>query len=96
MSVAAVQSQARIRYRSRCLFVIWVTRRSREPGVVKAYIAQEGFEQFFGISELVLTAAVGKVDEFILLDQAAAKELVAGLRQVLTMEDRFDEPAGRR
>lgn len=72
--------------RTRCLFVVWVERRQREPGVAKAYIAAEAFEQFYSIKESDLVAAVGPVG-YVMLDQVGADRVAAGLRQLLAMRD---------
>ncbi|MBS0198778.1 MAG: DUF91 domain-containing protein [Planctomycetes bacterium] len=65
----------------RCLFVVWVYRQ-RQQGVAKAYIASEAFEQFYGIKEADLIAAVGPVGN-VMLDQAAADRFAAGLRRLM-------------
>lgn len=71
--------------RTRCLFVVWVERRQREPGVAKAYIAAEAFEQFYGIKETDLTAAIGPVGD-VMLNQAAAERVSAGLRRLMAQD----------
>ncbi|MBA3351111.1 MAG: hypothetical protein H0U23_01575 [Blastocatellia bacterium] len=53
--------------RSRCLFVVWVERR-KEPGLAKAYIAAEAFEQFYGVKESDLTAAIRTPAGYLMLD----------------------------
>jgi hypothetical protein len=72
--------------RTRCLFVVWVDRRQKEPGVAKAYIAAEAFEQFYGIKEADLTSAVGPVG-YVMLDQAGADRVAAGLRRLITAKE---------
>jgi hypothetical protein len=72
--------------RTRCLFVVWVERRPKEPGVAKAYIAAEAFEQFYRIAEADLVAAVGPVT-YVMLDQAGAERVSAGLRRLLAPKD---------
>jgi Holliday junction resolvase-like predicted endonuclease len=67
--------------RTRCLFVVWVEGR-RQPGVAKAYIAAEAFEEFYGIRESELVGAVGPVED-VTLDQAGAERVTAGLRRLL-------------
>ena len=71
---------------TRCLYVVWVDRRVREPGVAKAYIAAEAFEQFYGIKEADLVAAVGSVG-YVMLDQAGAERVNAGLRRLMAKGD---------
>lgn len=72
--------------RTRCLFVVWVDRRQREPGVAKAYIATEAFEQFFGVGETELEAAVGPVNQYVLLDLAASQRISVGLKMLVRNE----------
>lgn len=72
--------------RTRCLFVVWVDRRQREPGTAKAYIAPEAFEQFYGIKESELVAAVGPM-EYVMLDQAGAERVAAGLKRLMASRD---------
>lgn len=69
--------------RTRCLFVVGVERRSREPGYARSYLATEAFEQFYGIPEADVAAAVGQTGN-VMLDQAGAERWAAGLRRVLT------------
>jgi hypothetical protein len=72
--------------KNRCLFVVWVDRRQREPGFAKAYIAAEAFEQFYGIKEADTAAAVGPVG-YVMLDQAGAERVAAGLRRLLSARE---------
>lgn len=67
--------------RTRCLFVVWITRR-KEPGVAKAFIAAEAFEQFYGIPQQELIGAVGQVG-YVQLDRSRATSLAAALRQLI-------------
>jgi Holliday junction resolvase-like predicted endonuclease len=71
--------------KSRCLFTVWSDRRAQEPGVAKAYIATEAFEQFYGIDEAELSAAlqIGPVNGWTTLDQPKADRLAAGLKQLV-------------
>lgn len=75
--------------KNRCLFVVWVDRRQREPGFAKAYIAAEAFEQFYGIKEADLTAAlgIGPLSGWVMLDQAKAESVAAGLRRLLAVKE---------
>ncbi len=69
--------------RTRCLFVVWIARRPKEPGFAKAYIAAEAFEQFYGIKEADLVSAVGPVG-YVTLDAAGAERVALGLRRLVT------------
>ena len=71
---------------TRCLFVVWVDRREKKPGCARAYVAAEAFEQFYGINQASLEAAVGAVG-YVVLDQAGAERLIAGLRALLPVKD---------
>lgn len=69
--------------RTRCLLVVWTDRRAREPGMAKAFISSEAFQQFYGITEADLAAAVGPVGAYVTLDQAAAQRVGAGIQRLL-------------
>lgn len=72
--------------KNRCLFVVWVDRRQREPGVAKAYMGAEPFEQFFGIKEPAVVEALGigpLHSGYTMLDQSKADRIAAGLRKLL-------------
>lgn len=69
--------------RTRCLLVVWVDRRHREPGSAKAYVASEAFEQFYGITANDLEAAVGPINRYITLDRAGAEHIREGLRKLM-------------
>ncbi len=71
--------------KKRCLLTVWTDRRQQEPGVAKAYIAPEAFEQFYGIMEADLAAAfgIGPVGGWVVLDRAKAERMPAGLRTLL-------------
>jgi hypothetical protein len=73
-------------HRGRCLFVVWLDRRQRDPGVAKAYIAPEAIEQFCGIRQADLIAAVGQVEN-VMLDQAGAGRFAAGMKQLMAMKE---------
>ena len=68
--------------RTRCLFVVWVERRHREPGIAKAFISADSFEQFYGISEADLVAGVGQVG-YVFVDQTAAETLCVAIQKLL-------------
>lgn len=72
--------------KSRCLFTVWTEPRASRPGAAKVWVAAEVFQQFYGISELDLSAAlgVGPLSGFLWLDQQNADRLVAGIRRLLT------------
>lgn len=75
--------------KQRCLFTVWTDRRPQEPGAAKAYIAPEAFEQFYGIKEADLTAAlgIGPVGGWVVLDQARAVRVAAGLRALMAAKE---------
>jgi hypothetical protein len=71
--------------RNRCLFTVWSDRRPEEAGTAKAFIAAEAFEQFYGIKEADLVAAlqIGPANGWITLNQAKADRLAAGIKHLL-------------
>lgn len=72
--------------KTRCLFVVWAYRK-REPGVAKVHIAPEAFEQFYGIKEADLVAAVGPVGD-VMLDRVGAERIARGLRSLLAAREK--------
>jgi len=68
--------------RTRCLFVVWIDRREREPGVVRGYLAAEAFEQFYGIPITDTEAALGAAG-YQLFNAAYAKTFGENLRQLM-------------
>jgi len=72
--------------KKRCLFTVWTDRRPQEPGVAKSVISPEAFEQFYGIKQPELRAAlqVEPLEEgaWVMLNQAAADRVAAGLKQL--------------
>jgi Holliday junction resolvase-like predicted endonuclease len=68
--------------RTRCLFVVWVNRRPKQPGAAETVVASEAFDQFYGIPPAQLTAAVGVVDESLYLDEPGAERVSAGLKRL--------------
>ncbi len=75
--------------RTRCLFVVSVERRQRQPGVSKAYISAEAFEQFYGINEKALSDALNLPSGEVLLDQSGAEQLCEGLQRLIALKDRM-------
>ncbi len=73
--------------KKRCLFTVWAERRAKQPGVANAYIAADVFEQFYGVKEADLVAAVGQSGGWVTLDQAGAEKVAAGLRRLLATEN---------
>lgn len=67
--------------KKRCLFTVWADGHPQTPGVARAYIAPEAFEQFYGIKEADLTAAlgIGPVNGWVMLDPAKATKAAAGI-----------------
>lgn len=72
--------------KKRCLFTVWAGRRPQMPGVARAYIAPETFEQYFGIRESDLVAEVGPTG-YVMLDAAAANKAAVGIRGLLARGD---------
>jgi Holliday junction resolvase-like predicted endonuclease len=72
--------------KKRCLFTVWAGRRPQTPGVARAYIAPETFEQYFGIRETDLVAEIGQTGYFT-LDAAVAESVARGIRKLLAKED---------
>lgn len=72
--------------KQRCLFTVWALRRLQAPGSARVYIAPETFEQYFGVNESDLTAAVGQVG-YVTLDQNSAERVSEGIRSLLAKED---------
>lgn len=68
--------------RTRCLFVVWVDRRAKEPGVAKVFVAADAFEEFYGIAQQDLTAAIG-FSGYGAVDEASARALADALRRVM-------------
>jgi hypothetical protein len=72
--------------RSRVLVTLSSVAQPQGPGVVKAFIDPEAFQQVYGIAEKDLAAAVGAVEE-VLLDKAGAERVAAGLRKLLAAKE---------
>lgn len=73
--------------KSRCLFTVWAERRAQQPpGTARVYISHEVFEQFYGVKDSDVAAAVGPAG-FVMMDHAAAARAAAGLRDLLAPRD---------